>query len=305
MSPTSSSMPLAGRKARSATVRTTLLPWSAAPPALGDGAEGYATACIRHKRQPSRNLRLPETRWYARPRHEGCVLADRARCAGAGRLRQRAPGRGRARGRVHARGRRRVVPGAPVHRPARATMRLAVRNTDDRELPNLAVTIDDRAAPAATSRRARSRSRGRRPAPGRRATSRCGSSTAGPRAARPPPRNTWAVGRDVPRPDARARVAPDRRAAGHLHGQLPRVARPRRQGGARQRPAHDRLVPTSRSPTSRSPRAWGGRGGRPRGARAGLTNVNDGWVGRLERRPRWGITRISMGAATSRCDLFP
>ena len=45
MSPTSSSMPFAGRKARSATLRTNFSP-------LVDGVEGYATACTWHKREP-------------------------------------------------------------------------------------------------------------------------------------------------------------------------------------------------------------------------------------------------------------
>src|SRR5688572_16222889 len=57
MSPTSSSRPLAGRKARSATVRTNSSPLEfATPPLVGGGAEGYATACMWHKREPRPEL---------------------------------------------------------------------------------------------------------------------------------------------------------------------------------------------------------------------------------------------------------
>src|ERR1700755_1777187 len=49
MSPTSSSRPLAGRNARSATLLTTLL----LSPTSGEGSQGYATAGLRLKREPS------------------------------------------------------------------------------------------------------------------------------------------------------------------------------------------------------------------------------------------------------------
>src|SRR5256714_12532538 len=58
MSPTSSSMFLAGRKARSATVRTTLLPWLRLPPVVDGGAEGYATVGIGTKRERRAELAL-------------------------------------------------------------------------------------------------------------------------------------------------------------------------------------------------------------------------------------------------------
>src|SRR5688572_27343748 len=109
MSPTSSSIPFAGRKARSATVRTTLLP------SCGDAPQ-WATA--------------PKRVWVA------FALAGLA-LAGCGSERQDAD---EPEGEFTLE----VVEATFPERQTtaqHAVMRIAVRNTYDRDLPNLAVTI--------------------------------------------------------------------------------------------------------------------------------------------------------------------
>ena len=163
-----------------------------------------------------------------------------ARGPGAGRLRQRAPGRERARGRVRARGRRRVVPGPPEHRPA---LHDADRGPQHRRPRPAQPRGDDRHRGAGRRRPADAFAtqppmRGW-PIP----TSPCGSSTAGRRAATPPPATPGRSARSSPARRARSVWRLTAVRPGNYKVNYTRVARPARQGRPRRRPAHHRVVP--------------------------------------------------------------
>ena len=122
-----------------------------------------------------------------------------------------------------------------------STMRLAVRNTDDRNLPNLAVTIDTEApgggdpagafAMSATDPRLADPERpvwivDRGPAGGDTAAT-----------------NTWAVGPIFPGQTREIEWRLTAVRPGNYTVNYTVVARPARQGRPRQRPEHHRLVP--------------------------------------------------------------
>ena len=151
MSPTSSSNPFAGRKALSATLRTTSLPSGAVPPSRrGWGGEQYGTARLNGKGQATR-ADVPPLR--CRLAGTGPVAGDSAdrvaRRDASAHCRRRA--RPRRRGRRRCGGGQRQDAGAPsgafavdVTRasfPARqalarpSILRLAVRNTGARAVP--------------------------------------------------------------------------------------------------------------------------------------------------------------------------
>ena len=107
-----------------------------------------------------------------------------------------------------------------------ATLRISVRNTDDRELPNLAVTIRTTAPGGGevASAFARSSDDPRLADDDRPIWIVDEAPTGGASAYT----NTWSVGRTSRRPDARARVEADRGAPGRLHDRLLGRAGPRR-----------------------------------------------------------------------------
>jgi hypothetical protein len=110
-------------------------------PSAGDGAEGYATAYIRHNGNRERNLRFaskPGGTLARAMRVSVAVALAGLALAGCGSERQ---DEDEPEGEF-------TLEVVEASFPARqttaqhSTMRLAVRNTDDRNLPNLAVTID-------------------------------------------------------------------------------------------------------------------------------------------------------------------
>ena len=274
MSPTSSSRLLAGRNARSATLRTKLSPHSrAAPmaPAGSAGDEPYATAITGTKREPStgapecgsgaaagpRPAPARPPRWYVRARRDGPPVhpARRRRAAGARRLRRRAPGRRRALRLVPRRGRRRLVPGHAVDRRANRPCASACATPTTARMPNVAVTVETKGTSAGAGLTSFGQSCGRLPA--RRPQ---------PPGLDPRPRarwaatrrysNTWSLGRLRGRRGQDVRVEGHRRRRRASYTLAYRVgagAATARRGWPR---ARRRAAPSrSRSPTSPCPRA--------------------------------------------------